>query len=101
MGTLSSASRIVRMAVLVGLVVAALAPTSSALPVTSRASRAAACAPVRVSVGPGVGPQTVRFGLSGHVSCATAHRLARTYFHKIATGQCGQQNNFCDLSFQG
>lgn len=101
MGTLSSASRIVRVAVLVGLVVAALAPTSSAVPVTSRASSAAACAPVRVSGGPGVGTKTVRFGLSGHVSCATAHRLARTYFHKIATGQCGKQNNFCDLSFQG
>lgn len=101
MGTLSSASRIVRMAVLVGLVVAALAPTSSAVPVTSRASSAAACAPVRVNGGQGLAKVTVRLGLIGHVSCATAHRLARTYFHKIATGQCGQQNNFCDLSFQG
>ena len=101
MGTLSSASRIVRIAVLVGLAVAALAPASSAVPVTSRARSAAACASVRVNGSQGLAKITVRLGLIGHVSCATAQHLARTYFHKIAAGQCGQENNFCDLSFQG
>jgi hypothetical protein len=100
-GIMSSGSRIARMAVLVGLVAAALASTSSAAPVMGRARSAAACAPVRVNGGQGVGTQTVRFKLIGHVSCATAQGLARTYFHKIATGQCGQLNNFCDLRLGG
>jgi hypothetical protein len=93
--------RIVRMVVLVGVVVAGLAPASSAGPVTSRTKIAAACAPVRVDGGQGAGTQSVRLKLIGHVSCATARRLARTYFHKIAAGQCGQFNNFCDLKIQG
>lgn len=100
MGIMSPGARIVRMGVLTGLVIAGLAPASSAGPVTG-ATTAAACAPVRVNGGRGVGMQTVRFKLIGHVSCATAQHLARTYFHRIAAGQCGQDNNFCDLKIQG
>lgn len=101
MGIMSSASWFARMAILVGLVVAALAATASAVPVTSTARSAPHCMPVRVNGGQGLGRVTVRLGRIGDVSCATARHLAHTYFHKIATGQCGQQNNFCDLSFQG
>jgi hypothetical protein len=68
----------------------------------ARASaRSAACAREQVNAGKYLGELTLRFGLIGHVSCTAAHHLARTYFHKFATGQCGQQNNFCDLTFNG
>jgi hypothetical protein len=100
-GLRSSGSRIARMTVMTGVLIAALAPASSAIPVTSRAESASACAHESVNGGRYVGPLTLRFGLVGHVSCATARRLARSYFHKVATGQCGQLNNFCDLEVDG
>jgi hypothetical protein len=100
-GTLRPASRIVGVAVSVGLVVGALAPSSAAAPVTSRARSVLTCAREPVDGGKFFGRLTLRFGLVGRVSCAKAHRLARAYFHKVATGQCGKSNNFCDLSFGG
>src|SRR5437879_3201455 len=96
-----SGSRIVRMTIMVGVAIAMLASSSSAARVTTRATSTAACAKEQVNGGQYLGELTLRFGLIGRVSCATAHRLAHTYFHKFATGQCGQQNNFCNLTFDG
>lgn len=93
-------TRIVRLTIMVGLVAAALAPAASGASATRRAASAKACAPVRIQGVQG-GTQTVRVVLIGHASCATARRLARAYFHKLYTGQCGQQNNFCDLTLEG
>lgn len=72
----------------------------SAVPAAAHITTAA-CAKEKVNGGKYLGQLTLRFGLVGRVSCAEAHHLARTYFHKFATGQCGQQNNFCDLTFKG
>jgi hypothetical protein len=87
------------MGALVAVVVAGLAPASSTGRVTNQAKSKAGCPPVHLNGRQG--GETVRFRRIGHVSCATAHRLARDYFHKIATGQCGQLNNFCDLTIRG
>jgi hypothetical protein len=64
-----------------------------------RATSAAACAKEQVNGGKYLGRLTLRFRTIGPVSCAKAHALARTWFRKFATGHCGQQNNFCDLTF--
>jgi hypothetical protein len=65
------------------------------------ASSAKACSDETVDAGGQAGKLRLRFKLIGRVSCAKAHRLVRTYFHKMATGGCGQLNNFCLLSFPG
>jgi hypothetical protein len=59
------------------------------------------CATQRVDGGQVGGRLTVRTTLLGSVTCAGAHRIVATYFHKMKTGQCGRLNNFCNLTLAG
>jgi hypothetical protein len=74
---------------------------SAARSATSSGRTAAACPNETVDAGQPVGKLRLRFELIGPVTCAKAHRLARTYFHRFATGKCGALNNFCVLSLPG
>jgi hypothetical protein len=62
---------------------------------------AAACSSISVDGGKYLGRLTLRLVLFGPVTCDKAHRLVRAYFRKYAAGQCGKDNNFCNLSFAG
>lgn len=83
--------RIVLAALVVCLALVALAPSAS--------GGAPKCSNLTVSAGPSVGKLTVRLGLLGHVSCATAQRVVKRYFKRLNAGQCGELNNFCALTF--
>ena len=78
----------------------ALMPTGASA--SNRGGRVVtACSNVTVNGGKYGGKVTLRFGLIGSVSCNEAHRVVRAYYRKVAAGQCGAQNNFCNLQFSG
>ena len=54
-----------------------------------------------VNAGPRGGRQTARLRLVGAVSCTQARRLVRSWHHRMATGGCGKDNNFCLLDMPG
>lgn len=61
---------------------------------------ASACSNETVNAGKHVGKLTLRFVLIGSLSCDTAHRLVRAYFHHVATGgHC--EGTQCLVSFPG
>lgn len=87
-------------------VLAAFVLVLSVAPAHARAAArpshtAAACSKITVNGGSLLGTLHVRFVLVGPVSCAKAHSLARTWLNRLATGRCGQLNNFCVLHFRG
>ena len=84
----------------VGIIVA-LALLASGAQATGGGRVASACSNETVNGGRYVGKLTLRFGLIGSVSCNEAHSVVRAYFRKMAAGQCGAQNNFCNLQFAG
>ena len=89
------------MLVALGLALAALAPYAFAAQ-SPRGARASACSNVTVKAlnGGKLGKLTLRFVLIGSVSCDTAHRLIRAYFHHVATGgHC--EGTQCLVSFPG
>ena len=88
----------------VGIVIAlALALTSTGAQATGGGRIASTCSNETVNGGKYVGELTVRFVLTGSVTCDEAHRLVRAYFGKLAAAQCGKLNNFavCDLQLAG
>ena len=83
-------------------VIVALAFVTPCVAASDRGGRVASvCSNVTVNGGKYVGQLTLRFVLIGRVSCSEARRLVRAYFRKMAAGQCGVQNNFCNLQFPG
>jgi hypothetical protein len=84
------------------VVIVALAfMTTSAAAANGDGQATSACSNVTVNGGKYVGQLTLTFGLIGRVSCNEAHSVVRAYFRKMAAGQCGAQNNFCNLRFAG
>ncbi len=82
-----------------GGVVVALALSVTAAQATERARSVAACSNQTLSFAGK--PTALRFGLIGNVSCSEAHSVVRAYLLKEEGGQCGHDNNFCNLSFPG
>jgi hypothetical protein len=83
------------------IVLVALALMSTGAGATGDGQATSACSNVTVNGGKYVGQLTLTFGLVGRVSCNEAHSVVRAYFRKMAAGQCGAQNNFCNLQFAG
>lgn len=89
-------------------VIMVLVLTSAGAQATGGSRIAASCSNETVNGGKYVedinlrGEVTLRFVLSGSVTCDEAHRLVRAYFGKMAADQqCGNLNSFCDLQFAG
>ena len=85
----------------VGFVVLVVCIVFAALGSSGSVSQAATtCSNQTVDGGRFVGKLTLRVVLIGRVSCAKAHSLVRTYYRRMAAGDC-EANNFCLLSFPG
>jgi hypothetical protein len=81
-------------------VVVALALSVTAAQATSEAPRsAAACSNQTLTLNGK--PTALRFGLIGNVTCSEAHSVVRAYLLKEEARQCGDDNNFCNLTFPG
>jgi hypothetical protein len=75
--------------------IACVLPVAALLVPATAQARAAGCGNVTVNAGGSVGKTTVRAKRKGKVSCTKVRSLIRSYFHHIATGKCGRNNNFC------
>src|SRR5450755_3204435 len=80
------ARRSVRAAIVVGVLLAALAPIATRAPAMGGGRIATACS--NETVNPGFGNVSARFVLHGGVSCTEAHRTMRAYARAIADGRC-------------
>ena len=86
---------------LVGVLLASGVGSSVAAVQPSTGTAATSCAAQTLNTGAFLGRVTLRAVVIGKVSCREAHRRVTAYFHKVAAGACGGQNNICGLLFPG